>query len=76
MCGINGVIFKSEQDEHTVKKTLTVMNDLIIHRGPDDDGAFIESDDFFFCAVSVQNVICLRVLLSQQLKMNSRSVAP
>ncbi|WP_047546307.1 asparagine synthase (glutamine-hydrolyzing) [Psychroserpens sp. Hel_I_66] len=43
MCGINGVIFKSEQDEHTVKKTLTVMNDLIIHRGPDDDGAFIKT---------------------------------
>jgi asparagine synthase (glutamine-hydrolysing) len=41
MCGINGVIFKSKQKEHTVRQKLTVMNDLIIHRGPDDDGIFI-----------------------------------
>lgn len=43
MCGINGVIFKSKQDEHTVRERLTVMNDLIIHRGPDEDGIFINS---------------------------------
>nr|WP_321226051.1 asparagine synthase (glutamine-hydrolyzing) [uncultured Psychroserpens sp.] len=43
MCGINGVIFKSKQDEQTVRQKLTVMNDLIIHRGPDDDGVFINS---------------------------------
>lgn len=41
MCGINGVIFKSNKDEAAVKNTLTVMNNLIIHRGPDDDGSYI-----------------------------------
>ena len=38
MCGINGIIFKSKQDINTVKQTITQMNDLIIHRGPDDHG--------------------------------------
>ena len=40
MCGINGIIFKSNTNESTVKQQLTVMNNLIIHRGPDDDGVF------------------------------------
>uniref|UniRef100_UPI0040497843 asparagine synthase (glutamine-hydrolyzing) n=1 Tax=Gelidibacter sp. TaxID=2018083 RepID=UPI0040497843 len=40
MCGINGVIFKSNTNESSVKQQLTVMNNLIIHRGPDDDGVF------------------------------------
>ncbi len=40
MCGINGVIFKAEQDASTVTQVLTKMNDLIIHRGPDDDGVY------------------------------------
>ncbi len=43
MCGINGVIFKSNQDVNTVKQTLTQMNDLIIHRGPDDDGIYLKN---------------------------------
>lgn len=40
MCGINGIIFKSNTNESSVKQQLTVMNNLIIHRGPDDDGTF------------------------------------
>ena len=38
MCGINGILsFKSNPN---ISKDLSTMNDLIIHRGPDDDGCY------------------------------------
>ncbi|WP_250436305.1 asparagine synthase (glutamine-hydrolyzing) [Hanstruepera flava] len=37
MCGINGIISQN-QDKQNIATSLTKMNDLIIHRGPDDDG--------------------------------------
>lgn len=43
MCGINGVIYKTQTDKSTVKSTLTVMNNLILHRGPDEGGFFIKT---------------------------------
>lgn len=38
MCGINGILYKREISQRDIKTTLTKMNNLIIHRGPDDDG--------------------------------------
>lgn len=43
MCGINGIIYHTKQDDSFVKAELTKMNDLIIHRGPDDSGTCIAS---------------------------------
>ena len=40
MCGINGYVTKSGND--SVKEFLEVMNDTIIHRGPDEDGFYFE----------------------------------
>ena len=45
MCGINGIILKSKTDDAIVRQKLTVMNDLIIHRGPDADGVYVKSTD-------------------------------
>lgn len=41
MCGINGLILKTSQAESIIKQQLTLMNNLIIHRGPDDDGEYV-----------------------------------
>ncbi|XLS30773.1 asparagine synthase (glutamine-hydrolyzing) [Flavobacteriaceae bacterium M23B6Z8] len=38
MCGINGIISKQTIPESQMHEQLKAMNDLIIHRGPDDDG--------------------------------------
>lgn len=38
MCGINGII--SSLQDHSLTNVLSSMNDLIIHRGPDQDGFF------------------------------------
>ncbi|MBP0902476.1 asparagine synthase (glutamine-hydrolyzing) [Mariniflexile gromovii] len=40
MCGINGFISFKQESEDQLRKKITLMNDLIIHRGPDDDGVF------------------------------------
>src|SRR6266536_3514089 len=43
MCGICG-IFHSERRERVNRDALAVMNQRIIHRGPDDDGFFVEEN--------------------------------
>lgn len=40
MCGINGIIRKNSSENEIAAK-LQIMNQRIIHRGPDDDGFFI-----------------------------------
>jgi len=44
MCGINGFIYKNEKKESEIKKVLSHMNDLIFHRGPDEDGIYAYSE--------------------------------
>ncbi|MHA7842938.1 MAG: asparagine synthase (glutamine-hydrolyzing) [Winogradskyella sp.] len=45
MCGINGLIDKTQMSEDKMSSMLNAMNDLIIHRGPDEDGVFAEQND-------------------------------
>lgn len=45
MCGINGLIDKTQMSEDKMSSILNAMNDLIIHRGPDEDGVFAEQND-------------------------------
>jgi len=56
MCGINGVIYKSQTDEFTIKEQLTVMNNLIIHRGPDDEGSYVKSTDTFAIGMAMRRL--------------------
>jgi asparagine synthase (glutamine-hydrolysing) len=41
MCGINGIV--SRENSFDLKSRILQMNTLINHRGPDDDGCFINS---------------------------------
>ncbi|MCM4157105.1 asparagine synthase (glutamine-hydrolyzing) [Gramella sp. AN32] len=43
MCGINGFITKKESI--SIAEKLTKMNNMIIHRGPDQDGFFMHKSD-------------------------------
>ncbi|MEO2154304.1 MAG: asparagine synthetase B, partial [Nanoarchaeota archaeon] len=44
MCGINGIIrFKKEIEDKEIK----AMNEAIKHRGPDDEGFFINNNLLF-----------------------------
>jgi len=44
MCGINGYIAKNKASKATITSVVEKMNAKILHRGPDEDGFFIESD--------------------------------
>ena len=43
MCGICGV-FYSDRGQRVNRDTLVAMNRQIVHRGPDDDGFFVEEN--------------------------------
>jgi asparagine synthase (glutamine-hydrolysing) len=43
MCGICGIFF-SDRDRHVRRDVLAGMNDRIVHRGPDDEGLFVEEN--------------------------------
>ncbi|QDO94309.1 asparagine synthase (glutamine-hydrolyzing) [Formosa sediminum] len=44
MCGINGIITRNGLKDNKINGILTKMNNLIIHRGPDQDGVFSEEN--------------------------------
>ena len=44
MCGINGYIVKNNASIATITSVVEKMNAKILHRGPDEDGFFIEND--------------------------------
>ena len=45
MCGINGFVTKNDTTLDELSQEINGMNNMIIHRGPDDDGVFIETRD-------------------------------
>lgn len=42
MCGINGIVFSERSGRAVDESCLVAMRDILRHRGPDEDGAFIE----------------------------------
>lgn len=42
MCGINGIAFSSRSGRMISRSELVAMRDVITHRGPDDEGIFID----------------------------------
>jgi len=46
MCGINGIISKNKQP--SLASRIGKMNSLIYHRGPDDDGIYIDDNKVAF----------------------------
>lgn len=56
MCGINGIILKNKTNDSSVKQQLTVMNDLIIHRGPDAEGVFINSTNSYTIGMAMRRL--------------------
>ena len=42
MCGINGIAFSSKSGRLVSRAVLESMRDVITHRGPDEEGLFID----------------------------------
>ncbi|WP_298345922.1 asparagine synthase (glutamine-hydrolyzing) [uncultured Algibacter sp.] len=56
MCGINGYIKFKQESKETLTANINAMNDLIIHRGPDEDGVFVESNKPYSIALGMRRL--------------------
>jgi len=45
MCGINGILLKNGGQREILYDFVNQMNDLIIHRGPDDHGSYVDDNE-------------------------------
>ncbi|WCO03096.1 asparagine synthase (glutamine-hydrolyzing) [Psychroserpens ponticola] len=75
MCGINGILYKSSTDEQTIRQSLTKMNDLIIHRGPDEDGTYSFTGDNFGLGMAMRRLSIIDLSSGQQpMYSNDKSI--
>ncbi len=56
MCGINGYITTKVVAENQKLKNINLMNNAIVHRGPDDDGIFEEINSAFSIAMGMRRL--------------------
>ena len=56
MCGINGIIAKTNRNKNEISSILNTMNNLIIHRGPDEDGLFSEENAAFSIGMGMRRL--------------------
>jgi asparagine synthase (glutamine-hydrolysing) len=55
MCGING-IYHNGKGTDDIDSKIQKMNDFIIHRGPDDEGIFIEKNKDYALAIGMRRL--------------------
>ena len=56
MCGINGFISNEEKKPGDISSILGKMNQEIFHRGPDQDGAFTESNSSYSVGMAMRRL--------------------
>lgn len=66
MCGINGFIKKSDPGNTELKAQINTMNDLIFHRGPDDDGVFCKTTGNYALAMGMRRLSIIDLSTGKQ----------
>ncbi|TPV33365.1 asparagine synthase (glutamine-hydrolyzing) [Paucihalobacter ruber] len=66
MCGINGIITKSQENKILLAGQLSHMNNLIIHRGPDDDGVYTHKQDDFAVGMAMRRLSIIDLSTGKQ----------
>ena len=56
MCGINGLLIKKYNSRESLMQNITKMNDVIIHRGPDEEGVFVESSQHYSIGMGMRRL--------------------
>ncbi len=57
MCGINGFVLKNNNiNPKELTSTIDGMNKLILHRGPDDDGVFVDQNNAYSIAMGMRRL--------------------
>lgn len=66
MCGINGIYTKMRNDKSFIDNAIQNMNDLIIHRGPDDDGVYTHAADSYSIAMGMRRLSIIDLQTGKQ----------
>ncbi|WP_340202365.1 asparagine synthase (glutamine-hydrolyzing) [Ascidiimonas sp. W6] len=66
MCGINGIITMQPIAEAQMHEQLKAMNDLIIHRGPDDDGQVAIAENDFTVGMGMRRLAIIDLTSGKQ----------
>jgi asparagine synthase (glutamine-hydrolysing) len=66
MCGINGFIKSKNISITSIEKKINAMNVLIEHRGPDDDGIFLEVNESYGIALGMRRLSIIDLSTGKQ----------
>jgi asparagine synthase (glutamine-hydrolysing) len=66
MCGINGIISNTNKNESQLRKDLAEMNQLIFHRGPDEDGFYIDTSESNSVAMAMRRLSIIDLSTGKQ----------
>ena len=66
MCGINGIIINKYKDDVLLRKQLAEMNQLIFHRGPDDDGFYTDTSGSTSVAMAMRRLSIIDLSTGKQ----------
>lgn len=66
MCGINGIIDKTASAEEHLIHRLNTMNDLIFHRGPDEDGVYAKQDKSYSVGMGMRRLSIIDLTSGKQ----------
>ena len=66
MCGINGLVSIETKDTISIKEKLSQMNEEIIHRGPDQDGFFVEKSQLVSIGMAMRRLSIIDLSTGKQ----------
>jgi asparagine synthase (glutamine-hydrolysing) len=66
MCGINGIINTSKKSEDQLRKDLAEMNQVIFHRGPDEDGFYSATSESATVAMAMRRLSIIDLSTGKQ----------
>ncbi|MBA4319803.1 MAG: asparagine synthase (glutamine-hydrolyzing), partial [Flavobacterium sp.] len=66
MCGINGFVSKSLKETKIIDGVLDQMNHEIMHRGPDQDGFFVENSQNFSVGMAMRRLSIIDLSTGKQ----------
>ena len=66
MCGINGIVHTSFVEKEKLERELNAMNNLIFHRGPDEDGVYTSCQDNASVGMSMRRLSIIDLATGKQ----------
>lgn len=66
MCGLNGIVTKKHLDNNSMMNLLFSMNELITHRGPDQDGYYFNTEKNYTLGMAMRRLSIIDLTTGNQ----------